>query len=833
MPDPTSHPLPEDSDALTDRLIDLSLRETLGGEVPPDLTESILAAAHSAPPANLSQPLGETKMPTTNTSRRTRSAIWLTLAAAASLSAVAGFLTINAARSTRQELAAGRHPLLPSAAHQSPSSGPLPVRDVPAQNEAIAQHPAQGVLLGGGQASVDATTVESRRLSREAIDGDLSAAVLESTEAVRGLAKSPSADRSSVVELYAADERSARDREVGQPHSGRVSQRAELPARRAEGEERGDDADGTFAGGEKRERLELGDETLSAASPSAPAEASAGRRPWRDSQAPTPAAQAPVPFYRLGGYPDSRNRHEPAPLPSSTDMLARGVQPGQPVPGYEIPRDRRWDRVEGIGPGRGGDRYERIVENAFIRTSEENLSTFSIDVDTASYANVRQFLLHSGMLPPPDAVRIEELVNYFDYEYAPPSAAATSDDSPPFAAHIETAASPWAPNHRLVRIGIKGLEVDRRARPLSNLVFLIDVSGSMNEPNKLPLLVQGMKLLTRELGENDRVAIVVYASSEGLALPSTPGSEQATLLAALDKLRAGGSTAGGAGIELAYETAQQHFIEGGVNRVILCTDGDFNVGVTSPAALERMAQERAKQSGVFLTVIGFGRGNLNDAMMERISGKGNGNYYYVDNLTEARKVLVEEMSGTLVTIAKDVKLQVDFNPAQVAGYRLIGYENRALAKQDFNDDTKDAGEIGAGHSVTALYEIIPAGAPVPTPGVDPSKYVPQRNVLPAANESKELLTLRIRYKPPMGDKSTKLEFAVTDGGQSFAEASRDFQFASAVAGFGMLLRHSAHSGNATLSGILEIAESASSGHDPHGYRAEFLQMVQAAIALEK
>ncbi len=480
---------------------------------------------------------------------------------------------------------------------------------------------------------------------------------------------------------------------------------------------------------------------------------------------------------------------------------------------------------KGSGPGTSGDQYTRIHENPFIVASgEAAVSTFSIDVDTASYANVRQFLMQAGRLPPPDAVRIEELVNYFDYNYSGPTGEV------PFASHVEVAACPWHPEHRLVRIGIKGRDIQRKSRPQSNLVFLIDVSGSMNNPAKLPLLVSGMKLLTRELGENDRVAIVVYASSEGLALPSTRGDKQDTILAALQNLRAGGSTAGGAGIQLAYQVAQDHFIEGGVNRVILATDGDFNVGTTSTAELERMAEAKAKESGIFLTVLGFGRGNLNDAMMEAISGKGNGNYYYVDNQTEARKVLVEEMVGTLITIAKDVKIQVEFNPAQVAGYRLIGYENRMLRTEDFNDDKKDAGEIGAGHTVTALYEIVPAGKSVDAVSVDPLKY--QSSEKPANNKpaSDELLTLKIRYKKPDGDKSTKLEFPINDNGDSFAEATPDFKFAAAVASFGMLLRNSEHRGKTSYDAVLEIATEGSN-RDPHGYRAEFLKLVRQAKAL--
>jgi Ca-activated chloride channel family protein len=507
--------------------------------------------------------------------------------------------------------------------------------------------------------------------------------------------------------------------------------------------------------------------------------------------------------------------------------------------------DRLADRIRrlegGLKATANRDQYARITENPFLPVSAANtdhrLSTFSIDVDTASYANVRQFLTQSGMLPPPDAVRIEELVNYFDYAYTPP----TGDV--PFAAHVEVAGCPWAPEHRLVRVGIKGREIERTQRPLSNLVFLIDVSGSMNEPNKLPLLVEGMKRLTHALGENDRVAIVVYASSEGLALESTPGTDQSKIIAALDQLRAGGSTAGGAGIQLAYQVAQQNFIKGAVNRVILCTDGDFNVGVTSPADLERMAETNAKETGVFLTVLGFGRGNLNDAMMEQIADKGNGNYHYIDTDREARKVLVEEMTGTLVTIAKDVKIQIEFNPVHVAGYRLIGYENRVLAAEDFNNDKKDAGEIGAGHTVTALYEIIPAGQEVPSTPIDDLKYAPgaeplQRSAPPAedspaktpsdADAANELLTLKIRYKAPDGDVSSKLEFPIVDAGGSFAQASEDLQFAAAVAGFGMLLRDSQYKGNASFAGMAEIAAAASKTHDPHGYRREFVELAKRA-----
>ncbi len=477
---------------------------------------------------------------------------------------------------------------------------------------------------------------------------------------------------------------------------------------------------------------------------------------------------------------------------------------------------------DGQGPGPGGDKYDLLVENSFRTVTDHPLSTFSIDVDTASYANVRRFLLSDRQLPPPDAVRIEEMVNYFQYDYAGP------EDDVPFAAHIAVAGCPWAADHRLVRVGLKGKEFPREDRPPSNLVFLLDVSGSMQSDDKLPLLKKGMKMLAEEMRSIDRVAIVVYASAEGLVLPSTPGDQYDEIIAALDKLEAGGSTNGGAGIELAYRIAKENFIPEGVNRVLLCTDGDFNVGRTATGDLTRTVEEKAK-SGVFLSVLGFGRGNLNDAMMESISNKGNGNYAYIDGETEAQKVLVREIGGTLITIAKDVKIQIEFNPARVAAYRLIGYENRILAAEDFNDDKKDAGEIGAGHTVTALYEIVPPGTEINVPEVDPLKYQPAIEPKDNGPVSDELLTLKLRYKEPDGETSKLLEFPLVDTGSSFSEADSDFQFAAAVASFGMLLRGSEHKGTATYDAVLEIATSAK-GSDVHGYRAEFLEIVRRAKA---
>ncbi|MCP4811552.1 MAG: VWA domain-containing protein, partial [Planctomycetaceae bacterium] len=415
------------------------------------------------------------------------------------------------------------------------------------------------------------------------------------------------------------------------------------------------------------------------------------------------------------------------------------------------------------------------------------------------------------------------LVNYFTYGYEAPT------DDHPFASRVEITQCPWTPKHRLARIGIKGREIEQAKRPSSNLVFLLDVSGSMESRNKLPLLRRGMKMLVDQLGENDRVAIVVYAGAAGLVLDSTTADQKGVILGALDRLQAGGSTNGGAGIQLAYQVALDHFIKGGVNRVILCTDGDFNVGTTGTGSLVRMAEDNAK-SGTFLTVLGFGMGNHNDSMMEQISNKGNGNYAFIDTENEARKVLVEQISSTLVTIAKDVKIQVEFNPKEVAAYRLIGYENRILAAEDFNDDTKDAGEIGAGHTVTALYEIIPMGVSSKALGkIDKLKYQKPTKPAGAANNG-ELLTVKIRYKQPDGDTSKLLEFPTKDTGKRFGQADQDFRFAAAVAQFGMLLRGSEHKGDSNYAAVLEIATEAAAG-DKSGYRQEFLELVKLASQL--
>ena len=470
--------------------------------------------------------------------------------------------------------------------------------------------------------------------------------------------------------------------------------------------------------------------------------------------------------------------------------------------------------------------YDKIVENEFQRVSEHPLSTFSIDVDTAGYSMIRRMLVEEGRIPVAGAVRLEEMINYFDYAYEPPT------DDVPFATHVDAAKCPWNDKHDLVRIGLKGKVIEKEERDPANLVFLLDVSGSMNNPNKLPLLKEAMKMLVENLGEKDRVAIAVYAGAAGLVLPSTPCNEKQTILDSLDRLNAGGSTNGGEGIQLAYATAAANYIEGGVNRVILCTDGDFNVGTTNQSDLIDLIEKKAKE-GVFLTVLGFGSGNYQDSTLEKLADKGNGNYGYIDNENEAKKLLVEGLSGTLVTIAKDVKIQVEFNPAQVKAYRLLGYENRLLENEDFNDDTKDAGEIGAGHTVTALYELIPADSDeeIDTPKVDPLKYAkPTESTESAASD--ELLTVKLRYKEPDGDTSKLLVFPVEKRIVEFDAANVDLKFASAVAAFGMTLRDSKFKGNADYDKILAWAKS-SLGEDEHGYREEFVKIVQAAKSLER
>ena len=486
-------------------------------------------------------------------------------------------------------------------------------------------------------------------------------------------------------------------------------------------------------------------------------------------------------------------------------------------------------------PGASAEQYAPIVENDFIAVQgQAALSTFSIDVDTASYANIRRFLTQ-GQLPPPNAVRIEELVNYFRYDYPQPQA------GEPFSVNMEMGECPWQPQHLLLRVGLQGREIPHKERPVSNLVFLLDVSGSMADGNKLPLLKQVLSMLVRELREDDRVSIVTYAGEAGLRLPPTTGDQQAKILSAIDSLLAGGSTNGSAGIDLAYEQAQAYFRPEGTNRVILATDGDLNVGITDDESLVQLIKEKAA-GGTFLTVLGFGEGNLQDAKMERLADNGNGVYAYIDGLREGRKVLIEQMSGSLVTIAKDVKVQIEFNPREVQSYRLLGYENRMLTAEEFNDDRRDAGEIGAGHSVTALYELKPfaplIAARQPAEEAEPLKYQlssaprtePLAFWLSEAAASGEILTLKLRYKEPDGQQSKLSEYSLKDRGGKFSAASKDFQFASAVASFGMVLRNSQHRGDGNLAAAAEIAASAL-GEDQGGYRAEFVDLVRKAQAL--
>ncbi len=472
--------------------------------------------------------------------------------------------------------------------------------------------------------------------------------------------------------------------------------------------------------------------------------------------------------------------------------------------------------AEEAAPVPNDEAFDRHTDNPFIPVANAPLSTFSIDVDTASYANVRRFL-NQNTFPPADAVRIEEMLNYFPYHDPAP------EGEHPLAVSAEIGGCPWNPEHRLMRVALTSKAIDREGRPLSNLVFLVDVSGSMNQPNKLPLVKASLSRLVEELGENDRIAIVVYAGASGLVLPSTSCMKKAEILSAIDQLQAGGSTNGGAGIQLAYDEAVKGFIKNGSNRVILATDGDFNVGISNRNDLVQLIEAKRK-SGVYLSVLGFGIGNIKDGQLEELADKGNGHYAYIDTLKEAEKVLIQEMGSTLVTVAKDVKLQIEFNPGRVGAYRLIGYENRLLAAQDFANDAKDAGEVGAGHHVTALYELVPPGK---AEAGEPLRF--QKTKLPE-NISAETVLVKVRYKRPDEETSRPFEQGITDKGLDFSRSSTDFKFASAVAGFGMLLRHSPYKGSLTFAGALEIAGSALDD-DPSGYRHEFLGLVEKAQRL--
>ena len=505
--------------------------------------------------------------------------------------------------------------------------------------------------------------------------------------------------------------------------------------------------------------------------------------------------------------------------------------------GRDFKEESRFRRGEAPGlafgtnapQGSAGESYAVLPENPLADVSREPLSTFSIDVDTASYANVRRFLNRS-QAPPPGAVRLEEMVNYFPYEYAGPT------DGRPFAVHVETTAAPWNPQYRLAKVALKGREIPAAERPAANLVFLVDVSGSMDDPLKLPLVKQSLHFVVNQLSPRDSVSLVTYAGASGVALPATNGADRAKIAAAIDGLSPGGSTNGAGGLQEAYSQASRNFVRDGINRVILATDGDFNVGITSHGDLQKLIEDKAR-SGVFLSVLGYGMGNTKDDTMELLADKGNGNYAYIDSLGEARKALSEQFSGTLVTIAKDVKIQIEFNPAKVRSYRLLGYENRMLAKEDFNDDRKDAGEIGAGHTVTAFYEIVPAGVEPPPPAVDPLKYQPAPAAAPvaaakpaaAAPASDETMTVKLRWKAPDKDVSELMEVPVRDSGTPLSEASPETRWAASVAIFAANLRQSPTI-RVPWDDIRRLAQSAK-GSDPHGYRGEFLQLIDRAASV--
>jgi len=465
------------------------------------------------------------------------------------------------------------------------------------------------------------------------------------------------------------------------------------------------------------------------------------------------------------------------------------------------------------------EEYDKIVENPFKAVNHTPISTFSIDVDNASYSNVRRYLNSYNELPPAGAVRIEEMVNYFDYDYPQPTG------KHPFSINMELSEAPWNPNHQLIHVGLQGKDLDLNNLKSSNLVFLIDASGSMSAQNKLPLLKKSLKLLLDELDDGDRIAIVAYAGAAGLVLPSTPASQRNKILSALDKVNAGGSTAGGAGIQLAYKVAKEQLIEDGNNRVILATDGDFNIGTSSTSELVSLIEEKRKDN-IYLTICGFGMGNYKDGRMESISNAGNGNYFYIDNIREAEKVFVKQMRANMFTIAKDVKLQLEFNPNTVKAYRLIGYENRMLAKEDFDDDTKDAGELGAGHTVTAIYEIIPVGSSSTQEIADVSDMKYQKTTV--GNNQSDLMTVKFRYKPPKSTTSILMEEVLQKGSQvTLDQASNNYRFSAAVASFGMILRDSEFKGESNYELVQTLAKK-SLGKDENGYRTEFLSLVKTA-----
>jgi Ca-activated chloride channel family protein len=524
-------------------------------------------------------------------------------------------------------------------------------------------------------------------------------------------------------------------------------------------------------------------------------------------------SSSPVVKSKPAGHPAKMARNEGAVaydmMAGSAAMMTEHRRIAPPSPPYNPGEDFNTEE------------YDYINENSFKLASQEPLSTFSIDVDNASYSNVRRYL-SNNQLPPADAVRIEEMINYFNYDYAQPRG------KHPFSLHTEVSTSPWNSQRKLVHIGIQGKSAELHNLKPSNLVFLIDASGSMSSANKMPLLKKSLGLLLNELSSNDRVAIVAYAGSAGLILPSTPASNREAIFNALNNIEAGGSTAGGQGIQLAYSVALNNLIPEGNNRVILATDGDFNVGTSSTSELVRLIEEKRKND-IYLTICGFGMGNYKDGRMEQISNAGNGNYFYIDNEKEARKVFVQDMRANMFTIAKDVKIQIEFNPAKVKAYRLIGYENRVMANKDFNDDTKDAGELGAGHTVTALYEIIPAGSSEEINGTDPLRY--QKVQKSIVDHSNELMTLKFRYKPLKSNQSLLITHALRDENVALNKTSDTFRFSAAVAAFGQILRNSEHQGSYSLEDVLSLA-GATRLSDPEGHRAEFIELVRKARNLK-
>lgn len=514
---------------------------------------------------------------------------------------------------------------------------------------------------------------------------------------------------------------------------------------------------------------------------------------------------------------------------ASPNQVLQGRSPGIAIQGSKLKRDKNYevpppaqDQLKDVEFNT--EEYNSLIENVFQEVKNNALTTFSIDVDRAAYSNIRR-MLNGGTMPPKDAIRIEEMVNYFDYDYPQPT------HNEPVTINSELSDSPWNKGLKLLQIGIQAKKISTENLPASNLVFLIDVSGSMDSPDKLALVKQALYLLIDQLRPQDKVAMVVYAGAAGVVLPSTSGSEKSKIKNALETLQAGGSTAGGEGIKLAYKIAAENFVKGGNNRVILASDGDFNVGVSSEAELKSLIENK-RESGVFLSILGFGMGNYKDNKMETLADKGNGNYAYIDNLQEAQKVFVHEFGGTLFTVAKDVKLQLEFNPKYVKAYRLIGYENRMLRNEDFNDDKKDAGEMGSGHTVTALYEIVPVGVESNyLKNIDKSKYQTEKELTSAAN-SNEILTVKLRYKSPDENKSKLMEKVIIDQHKAFDKTSENFRFAASVAEFGLILRQSEFKGLAHYEQVIDLAKNAK-GVDEEGYRAEFIKLVKTAKLLDK